>query len=80
LYFVEGKVMEYIKKHKTQKALDSHVARIEARGGTVKVNGLTVKYSFLSESVFCPICEKPEKNKGSHNIKVCKKCQKELDK
>lgn len=72
--------MSYTKEHKTQKGLDAHVAKIKARGGTVSVKGLTVNYSFLSDSAYCPICELPEKNKGSHNIKVCKKCQKKLDK
>jgi ribosomal protein L37AE/L43A len=40
--------------------------------------------TFISEEIdirlvpFCPICNNIEDNKGSYNIKVCKKCQKVL--
>jgi ribosomal protein L37AE/L43A len=28
---------------------------------------------------YCPICGKPEENRGSINIKICEECQKIFD-
>jgi hypothetical protein len=36
----------YFARHKEKKALESHVAKIKARGGITKTEGLEVNYSF----------------------------------
>lgn len=32
----------------------------------------------VSYSPFCPVCQHPAVNKGSHNIRICSECQTEF--
>lgn len=54
----------YTKKHETKKALDSHIAKIKARGGSYETTGMTIKYSFPDKKIFAetkpPYSEKIE--------------------
>jgi hypothetical protein len=41
-----SKVKEYHKTHRSQKAVDAHVAKIKSRGGHYSVSKFSIKYSF----------------------------------
>ena len=40
----------YKKTHKTKQALNSHIAKIKARGGKYSIKGNTIEYSFNSKN------------------------------
>jgi ribosomal protein L37AE/L43A len=37
-----------------------------------------IETKYIKNMPFCPVCHDVEENKGSQNIKVCKKCRKIL--